>query len=307
MILWPAMRSGRGRLTVLLCAVTACGSSRTDLTSAPGDAGHLASDAGQDTTPDANGGCTLTEHTTATATVTNGCALLARDTSSCKASRAAQGLVGFWEKFSCRATLTAQGGDVQITTDDQPDYASNYFAKTSPCYTPYATSFPDPNTIAAQHVVITVPLAPSGAGQAMSLGAVGVALNGVAIFDNQAAPGDNIFDEIGSFDACQGHPQMQGVYHYHSEPYAISYDDDAFIGVMRDGNPIYGRHDPDGSTPMLDAAGGHTGVTIDSPGTPVYHYHLNLQTSTSGDTQGQQAWFLTTGQYANAPGICTGC
>jgi hypothetical protein len=71
----------------------------------------------------------------------------------------------------------------------------------------------------------------------------------VAIFDNQAAPGDDIFDESGSFDQCQGHPQQQGV----------------------------------------------------------YHYHLNLQTSTNAGTAGEMVWFLTTGTYASTPGSCTGC
>ena len=118
---------------------------------------------------------------------------------------------------------------------------------------------------------------------------------------NFAAPGDDIFQEAATFDACGGHPQMTGEYHYHTEPYAISDDDDAFIGVMRDGYPIYGRHDPDGSTPTLDAAGGHTSVTVDSPTTPVYHYHLNLQTSTSPTTLGDSDWFLPPASTAGRP------
>ncbi|OJT27457.1 hypothetical protein BO221_05675 [Archangium sp. Cb G35] len=93
----------------------------------------------------------------------------------------------------------------------------------------------------------------------------------------------------------------------HSEPYAISYDDARFIGVMRDGYPIYGRKDADGSAPTLDSAGGHTGVTADSPTTPVYHYHVHEQTSTSSGTLGQKQWFITTGTYRGAPGGCTGC
>ncbi|HEY3803971.1 MAG TPA: YHYH protein [Kofleriaceae bacterium] len=250
--------------------------------------------------------CTLTADTTATSTVIDGCALRTRDTSSCQSAREQQGLGGFWLKFSCRVTLTVAGATVQLVSDDQPDYLSNYFAASDPCHVAYTTQFPDPNTIAAQHITMTVPVAPSGSASAMSLGAVGMALNGVAIFDNQAAPGDDIFDESGSFDQCQGHPQMQGVYHYHSEPYAISYADDAFIGVMRDGNPIYGRFDPGGSSPTLDAAGGHTSATADSS-TPVYHYHLNLQTSTGSATAGDMVWFLTTGQYASTPGSCLGC
>ena len=273
--------------------------------SACGNDAPAASDAGD------AGGCTLAASTTPTATVTNGCALLDRDTSACASARQAAGLSGAWLEFSCRVDLTTvtQNGQtfVQLTTDGRPDYASNYFPPSDACYAAYTTSFPDPNLITAQHLVALVPTTPTAGTQAMSLGAVGFAINGVVVFDNQAAPGDDIYDEFGSFDRCQGHPQMQGVYHYHSEPYAISYDDDRLIGVVRDGYFVYGRRDSDGSLPTLDAAGGHTSVTPDSPSTPVYHYHVNMQTSTNAKTQGQVGWFLTTGTYAGTPGTCQGC
>src|SRR5690606_12512895 len=61
--------------------------------------------------------CTLTDNTTETSQSSNGCYLLTRDTTSCQASRTAQGLSGFWLKFSCRVTLTKNGSDVIITTD----------------------------------------------------------------------------------------------------------------------------------------------------------------------------------------------
>ena len=124
---------------------------------------------------------------------------------------------------------------------------------------------------------------------------------------NYFAPTDACYaaTEYESFDRCQGHPQMRGMYHYHSEPYAISYDDDHLIGVMRDGYFVYGRRDMDDSIPNVDAAGGHLGTTPDSPSAP--DYHVNLQTSTNAGTQGQTGWFLTTGKYEGAPGTCTGC
>ena len=56
------------------------------------------------------------------------------------------------------------------------------------------------------------------------------------------------------------------------------------IGVLLDGYPVYGRRDPDQSLPTLDAFGGHTGFTVDSPSTAVYHHHLNEQTSTHAGT-----------------------
>lgn len=245
--------------------------------------------------------CSLTENTAESGQVHSGCALVERDTSSCEAERLAQGLSGAWLKFSCRVSLSKSGATVLVTTDSQPDYKSNYFASTNACYTEYTPSFPDPGTIGVKNIRMSIPASPGGSGSAMSLGPIGVAVNGVTIFDNQAAPGDDIYQEAYSFDPCQGHPAGT-TYHYHSEPYAISYDDSKLIGVLRDGYFLYGRRDGDGSLPTLDATGGHTGVTPDSPATPVYHYHVNAQ-SNGMETQ----WFLTTGVYKGAPGTCQGC
>jgi hypothetical protein len=232
---------------------------------------------------------------------------LLRDTSACKASRTAAGLGGFWLKFSCRVTLGRDAQQVQLESDGRPDYPSNYFPSGDACHEDYTPSFPDPNLIAIKSLTMKVPVTPMGAGSAMGLGAVGLAINGVEIFDNQAAQGDDIYLESKSFDRCQGHPSGKAVYHYHSEPYSISIDDANLIGVMLDGYPIYGRRDPDGSVPTtLDVAGGHLGPTLDAP-TPVYHYHVNQQTSTTPGTAGQSVWFITKGWYAASPGACAGC
>lgn len=245
--------------------------------------------------------CSLTANTAATTTVTSGCALINRDTSACQASRVAQGLTGAWLKFSCRVTLTKSGSNVILTTDSQPDYKSNYFTAGNACYTAYSPSFPDPGIIGAQNISMTIPLAPGGKSGCMPLGVVGAAINGVSLFNNSAAPGDDIYKEAYSFDQCQGHP-AGSKYHYHTEPYSISYNDSNLIGVLRDGYFIYGRKDQDGSTPTLDIYGGHAGTTPDSPSIPVYHYHTNIQSNgTLSD------WFLTTGNYKATPGACSGC
>jgi len=283
------------RALVLFC-LAGCGSAAQ--TTSP--------DGGVDGGVDGGGGCALSANTSATTTVTGGCTLLDRDTSGCLAARQAAGLDGAWLKFSCRVTLAVSGSNVQLSSDSRPDRPSNYFATGDACHEDFTTQFPDPNHIAAQSIVVTVPRVPSGAAQNMGLGAVGLAVDGVAIYDNQAAPGDDIFLEVGSFDRCQGHPDQRGGYHYHSEPYAISYADDRLIGVLRDGSFVYGRLDADGSVPQLDAHGGHSAPTPDSSAA-VYHYHANLQTSMSGSTSGQTAWFLTTGSYGGAPGTCSGC
>jgi hypothetical protein len=153
---------------------------------------------------------------------------------------------------------------------------------------------------------MTFPATPNASGSKMRGAIVGVALNGVPIFGNFAAPGDDIYQEILTFDRCAGHPQQTGVYHYHSEPLSLTYDDANLVGVLLDGYPVYGRHDADGSLPTLDANGGHTGTTAESPSTPVYHYHVNEQTSTGPRTGGEKQWFLTTGTYHGAPGTCAG-
>jgi hypothetical protein len=292
--------------------LVACGGS----TNAPADGAHTGDAAVSETgvveagEASSGGSCTLTASTTPTGTTNSGCALVTRDTSACQASRTSAGLTGFWSKFSCRVTLTATSGATTVTvaSDGQPDHESNYFPTTDPCYAAYSPVALDPNHIAVHALSLTVPLAPTSGSQTMGLGAVGMAIDGSAIFDNQAAPGDDIYAEAASFDRCQGHPSPASQYHYHTEPYAISHDDDAFIGVMRDGYPIYGRRDVDGTVPAnLDASGGHTGTTPDSPATAVYHYHTNLQTSHTGATSGDTDWFLTTGTYAGPPGSCTGC
>jgi YHYH protein len=253
--------------------------------------------------------CSLADNTTATTTTSSyACPLLTRDVSSCKASREAQGLSGFWLKFSCSVTLTKSGTNVVISTSSVPDYKSYYYSSTDICYEAFSstTRAANPNKIGVQTISMTVPYAPVAASTATATpdGAIGIALNGVSIFDNTAAPGDDIYNEEKTFDKCDGHPEMTGKYHYHSEPSAISNTDTAFIGVLRDGFPIYGRNEYATSTTAtgLDSQGGKTGTTVDSTSTSVYHYQTNLQTNGTASV-----YFLTKGYYTGTPGACTGC
>jgi hypothetical protein len=175
------------------------------------------------------------------------------------------------------------------------------------CWESYTGAIQNPNRLASYAYTLSLPRAPNTtAGRQMSA-IVGIAVNGVAIFGNYAAPGDDIYTEARTFDRCGAHPQGGGVYHYHAEPYAITNDDSRFAGVMLDGYPIYGRKDADGTYPQnLDQYGGHTSATPDSV-TATYHYHVNEQTSTTQGTAGQKQWFLTTGSYRGSPGSCVNC
>jgi hypothetical protein len=284
--------------------LAACGgSSGGTIDGSGGDSGGSAVDASG-----SGSGCTLAANTTPTGSASaSGCAILDRDTSACEAARTTAGLTGVWLHMSCRVTLSLASGTITATTDGQPDYESNYFPTTDPCHETYTGGIQNPNLIAAQTLDVQFAQVPSGTPETMRGAVVGLAVNGVPIFANFAAPGDDIYQEAKTFDRCGGHPQNTGEYHYHGEPSSISDDDSRFIGVMRDGNPIYGRRDMDNSLPTdLDADGGHTGVTADSA-TAVYHYHVNLQTSTASTSSGQQQYFLTTGIYHNAAPNCADC
>jgi hypothetical protein len=315
-----ANRFGQWILTLGLgLALAACGGGGESATGSGGGDGTTSGNtttSGGDTTSSTTSGspsdCALTANTTPTSvTSPSGCHVLERDTSSCKAAREAAGLSGFWLDFSCRVTLsvaTQNGAQVvKAATDDQPDYESNYFPTTDACHEDYTAAIQNPNLIQAKNLVIQFPLTTDMNAQPQMSAVVALALNGVVIFGNYAAPGDDIYQEAKTFDRCGAHPQMTGEYHYHSEPYSISYDDANFIGVMRDGYPIYGRKDKDGTYPTLDEYGGHTGVTADSPTTPVYHYHVNEQTSTNPMTAGQKQWFITAGKYRGTPAACGSC
>ncbi len=261
--------------------------------------------------PDApsGGACELTANTTPSGRTTpSGCVILQRDTSSCTAARTAAGLEGVWLKFSCRVALTRSGTAVTAVSDGRPDFASNYFGTADPCHEDYTGAIQNPNSIAAKSYSVEIPLSPNTTARTMQMVAVvGLTINGVPIYGNFAAPGDDIFTEAQTFDRCGGHPQMAGAYHDHAEPLSISYEDDHLIGVMRDGYPIYGRKDQNGTVPAdLDAFGGHTGTTPDSTA-GIYHYHLNEQTSTAPATAGQKQWFLTKGMFRGSPSACTGC
>jgi hypothetical protein len=288
----------------ILVASSGCGGD-DDPAGADGDVGG---------DPDAGGStndCLLTANTSATETESpSGCFVLDRDASGCEADRTAAGLSGYWLELSCRVELSAttDGGDsfVRARADGLPDYESNYWDDSDPCWEDHDPE--NPNQIAAKDYTIDFPEAADTTSTSMQMIAVvGLSANGVPIFGNFAAPGDDIFTEAQTFDRCGGHPTQNGTYHYHSEPVSLSYDDDRFIGVMRDGYPIYGRRDLDGSLPTVDEYGGHTGTTPHSPSTAVYHYHVNEQTSTNPGTAGEKQWFLTTGTFRGAPGPCTGC
>jgi hypothetical protein len=79
--------------------------------------------------------------------------------------------------------------------------------------------------------------------------------------------------------------------------------------VMRDGYFLYGRKDPDGSAPGEANGGlsapyyGHVGETVDSPTTPVFHYHVHFESNDGGS---ESAYFVAPQKYyGTVVGNCT--
>ena len=300
---------------------------------------------------------TLTSLNTATSTVTNSCTLVSRDTSSCQTARTALGLSGNWLKFSCNVTLglaDASGNSttnyaaatyVTVTFVDLPDYSSNYYVSGTYSFTAnsssvggsfsslsntYSPSYPNPSNIAQQSITMNIPITPSHwtTTQAMDLGQIGVSINGVALYSNLASGSDSIYTEESSFDQCKGHPSSEngGTYHYHSEPYSISYNDNNLIGVMRDGYFIFGRKDYNGTdvsatwtsstnlasstgTDMLYIYGGHTGVDPQLGTGSSFHYHLTQFTGCvhySGSNSGSSNTLVHYPDDGSTTCFCTG-
>ena len=144
----------------------------------------------------------------------------------------------------------------------------------------------NPNTIKSQIVSWTLPRPVAAARPScLSGGPIGVALNGVAIFNAlDAMNRDAAAYEI--LDRCDGHPERTGRYHYHTIPACLTTSERAgqhssVVGYALDGYPITGSRG-DGGTVLsnadLDACHGHTGWIVRSgKRVRTYHYHATLE------------------------------
>ncbi len=190
--------------------------------------------------------------------------------------------------YSDNVTFEISENTIKITTKDLPDHKSMYYPSDDPLYATYDE--PDnkdfkknPGEIAAQNIVFTIPRFPEEATnkEATGMGPMGVAINSVAFFNQSAAPGDDILDELNTFDQYEGHPAGD-TYHYHTEPVWLTEasgnedaDDERFLGLLMDGFPVYGPVE-DGTrleNDDLDDYHGHSHATDEFPD-GIYHYHI---------------------------------
>jgi len=214
-----------------------------------------------------------------------------------------------YSKIYGATSITSDGTFITIKSNGIPDHKSPYYQTTNALYEAYSGTTPlgytfaqNPNKIATQNFTFKIPVNPSVASNhaATPLGAIGVSLNGVALYNQYAGPNNQaLTSEIASFDKYNGHPQAVGQYHYHVEPLyltTVKSTKSGLIGFLLDGFPVYGPQEENGSTVvsnLLDAYHGHTHATVDFP-SGIYHYHFTAD-----------APYLNGNGYYGTPGTVT--
>jgi len=219
------------------------------------------------------------------------------------------GVADFISKtFTC-VTVTVSGTNYIFKTSSLPTYKSYYWGSTSTLYenafysNTTGSNYGNPNKILTQNYTITVPIqnttttAPSAA-----LGTIGVATNGIALYNDYAAPGDTLATEYYTFDTAQGHPTNTGSYHYHVEPPKITNTDSALVGIAMDGYLIFGKkHDTTtsgltsfslaGTTSSTKCVGSGLNTTLPT----TWAYKSNYETNTNHTTSNSYHYHVNNG------------
>jgi len=187
---------------------------------------------------------------------------------------------------NARITISRQGNSRVVSANNLPLHATGTFPirATDPVFKYDA----NPNAIAEQTILLTLPATPTAAAApgCVGQGMIGFAASGAALYNALDAGGrDAAAHEIQ--DACSGHPQMSGQYHYHS--FSNCFIDAAgsagghsdLLGYALDGYGVYGEHGEGGAqlaNADLDACHGHThAIMWDGQSVAMYHYHMTRE------------------------------
>ena len=246
--------------------------------------------------------------------VENGATALGLEFSDCE-TQIGEGVPEFYSRYFRCVQIELDGDSVRIVSDNLPPYPSFYYGEGHALFeafdsSPGADYRANPNVISGTGFVLRIPLEPVEAGLTIDaatvnattgdatdypLGTAGAALNGVALFNPLARPGDDIEAEKFSFDSYEGHPQQTGNYHYHAVspgPLEVLQSlgfttstvpgaaDIELYGIMCDGTVVMGQVELDGAAVAagLDLQGGHRHDLVDDDGvvllTNRYHVHI---------------------------------
>lgn len=220
----------------------------------------------------------------------------------------------FAEFDSDHFNIYIDGDEVVLETDGLPNHTSPYWSSTterpgtpaasenhSLWVAPTVTNYDDmaPGNIDNFNgsYTLRVPVNPTlaSSSSATGLGAIGFAVSGSMIYNDEEGPNVPLNDAVGSLDYTAAHTGPQS-YHYHLEPKAWTNDDDELVGIISDGFFIYGRKcNSTGTYPTdLDASGGHTSTTQHSTEAE-YHYHIQNTTYLN------QYYIIFPGDYQGTP------
>lgn len=223
----------------------------------------------------------------------------------------------FYKTYFACSNIQVNGSQVVLSSQGVPPHLSYYYGSSHSNYTAFDYSRgsgyrPNPNTLSQRNLVVTLPLNPTpkanlkitanlidgqvGGTYDYPMGPAGMALDGVAMFNPLAAPGDNIENEKYTFDSYNSHPAPGGEYHYHtvsSGPLEVlaykgliskttpGQAEIELYGLMCDGTVVMGCTELDGSKPNtsdFDAQNGHVQDLKGKDGQVMlagrYHIHL---------------------------------
>lgn len=182
-------------------------------------------------------------------------------------------------------TISFSGDEITISSNALPNHTSPYWTQNDDLYiNPIVASAGgiSPGNITESSYTLVVPTAPSLASSSSEtgLGAIGLSVTGVPIYNQSEGPTDVTEGTASGFDWAGGHSGPTG-YHYHieardvGETSPLTIDDDRLLGIMSDGFLIYGRKcNSTGTYPSDgDASNGHTSTTQHSD-EAFYHYHI---------------------------------
>lgn len=192
-----------------------------------------------------------------------------------------QGRVAWTPSYS----MTLNGTDRLIASNGLPSHATGVFPIDSA--DPASAFDTNANKIAAQTLRLTLPADPVANTTPTCLGSgpIGILISGAPLYAPLDEDGHDALARD-ALDRCQGHPDANGSYHYHSVSVCIRdkaqpTDHSPLMGYAKDGFGIYGRYGEGGkrlSNADLDECHGHT-HEIDWNGKKVvmYHYHATWE------------------------------
>ncbi|MCK0156778.1 YHYH protein [Cellulophaga sp. F20128] len=195
-------------------------------------------------------------------------------------------------------SIYLSGSNVVIEATGNPNHTSVYWGEGHSLYIEEPEVALTPSIIPNYQGIATLTVSQNpqlaSSSTATQLGAIGIAVSGAAIFNDQE--GNGALDQAAaSLDYTGGHIGPHE-YHYHLEPKAWTNDDEKLVGILADGFFIYGRKcNATATYPTdLDASGGHTSTTQHTTEAE-YHYHIENELYLN------QYYIIFPGNYQGTP------